>query len=311
MSTYKKIFLIVNPAAGGSENRSLSCFNTILKKRGYEVIIKETNYKGHCEEICKEISKDKSFQNNTLIIACGGDGTYNEVANGLVYSNIPMAVLPLGTTSVLARELFIPLKIDDAIETILNGRVIFANLGLIKFLKQTNLKSRYFILMAGIGYDAETVKNVDLRKKRIFGKFAYISSGMKTFFTYKTSHIDVRVDENYDIDCSNIIICKSSRYGGSFIISPEATLLSPYFYCFTTVSSDKKSLLKYILAILSGQHLRLKDIRYFKAHNLIIEGNGSIQIDGDYLGSLPISVSIAEKAIRLVVSQKFLDNKAQ
>ncbi|MCX8070152.1 MAG: diacylglycerol kinase family lipid kinase [Thermodesulfovibrionales bacterium] len=304
MLLYRKIVIIANPLAGKGSLISLDDAKRILINKGYDVIIKETSYKGHGEEIAREISLNESYQEDTLVISAGGDGTYNEVANGLVYSNVPMAVLPLGTTSVLARELSIPFKIDDAIKTILEGTVVDVNIGSIELL--SNNKKRFFLLMAGIGFDGETVKNVDIKLKRYIGQLAYIFSGLKTLFRYKSENFTIYIDGQESITCSNIIICKSARYGGSFIITPDASLLSPSFSCFATKGSRREILIKYILGIITGQHLRLKGIKYFTAKDLIITGKGHVQIDGDYIGSLPVKISIAQKALRLVVSQYFL-----
>lgn len=304
---FKKIIIIINPLAGKGANRSLKSVNEILTNKGFEVIIRETSFKGHGEQISREIATDISFKKDTLVISAGGDGTYNEVANGLVYSSIPMAILPLGTTSVLARELLIPFNLGDAIRTILEGTVVDVNLGFTESL--IDGKQRYFLLMAGIGFDAETVKNVDIRIKRYLGQLSYIISGIKTFITNESKTISVKVDGQKDISCSNIIICKSARYGGSFIITPEANLLSPYLSCFLTKGTGRLNLIKYIFGIVINQHNRFKDVNYLNANDLLIRDNGAIQIDGDYIGNFPVKVSVAQKVLRLVVSQSFVSQQ--
>ncbi|MDO8746075.1 MAG: acylglycerol kinase family protein, partial [Thermodesulfovibrionales bacterium] len=123
------IFLIGNPAAGRNALRKINEAAAIIKNRGHNVEMLLTGKRGDAELFARQISSESGvqrleFKNNSslLVIAAGGDGTYNEVINGIACTNIPMAILPLGTTNILAKELNIPDDIEDALNIALRGK---------------------------------------------------------------------------------------------------------------------------------------------------------------------------------------------
>ncbi len=310
----KKIILIGNPIAGGGALRKIKKAVTILKNKGFNVNLMLTAQKGDAESFAKRISLE-THNSELLVIAAGGDGTYNEVANGLVYSNIPMAVLPLGTTSVLAKEIGIPSNIEKALDVAINGTIQTIHIGRIT-LKDN---ARYFILMAGIGFDGEAVYGVNEKIKKYSGKGAYILSGLKAFSKYNPMPILIKAQglpltqlfseketkELQKLKGYAAIICKASCYGGNFKIAPDAKLTDQYFYVFVTHKNGRFNLLKYIEGIITGKHLAFKDISYFKTSEIVVEGNAHIQIDGDYLGTAPAKIEVKPYALKLVCSPKY------
>lgn len=314
----KNIVLIGNPIAGGGALKKIKTAFAILEKKGLDVRLMLTARKGDAESFARQISSEfrvrsSELRNNKnlelithdsklLIIAAGGDGTYNEVANGLVHSNIPMAILPLGTTSVLAKELNMPEDLERALDIALNGKMQTIHLGRIT-CKTLNSKllTRHFLLMAGIGFDGETVCGVNPWIKKITGRGAYILSGIKTILRYNPSQITLKYDSEQRPGY-NVIIGKASCYGGDFKITPDAKLTEPFFYVFLMHQKGRPNLIRYISGIIKGSHLKLKDISYFKASEINIEGDAHIQIDGDYLGTTPAKIDVVPDALQLVTS---------
>jgi YegS/Rv2252/BmrU family lipid kinase len=339
----KEIVLIGNPIAGGNALKKIKRAVSIIKNRGFNVRLMLTEKKGDAELFARRISAEsplppfsKGGQGGILVIAAGGDGTYNEVVNGIAGSNIPMSIIPLGTTSVLAKELNIPDDVDKALDVALNGRQQTVSLGMITLQKHQiqdtgytihppmspldkgGIKggyhasshensacfNRYFLLMAGIGFDGEVVFGVNEKIKRYSGKGAYILSGIKTLLRYNPTPItiDVRVghDDMQKLVGYTAIVSNASCYGGSFKIAPDARLTEPYLYIFVIHNKSKFQLMRCIAGILRGRHLKLKDISYLKASEIKIEGSVHIQIDGDYLGTSPAKIEIVPSALRLV-----------
>lgn len=318
----KKIILIGNPIAGGGALKKIKAASSILQKRGFDVRLMLTSEKGDAELFAKQISYNQSQTPNPeplLVIAAGGDGTYNEVANGLVHSNIPMAILPLGTTSVLSKELNMPKDLESALDIALDGKVRTIHLGRItcnrlahsSSLIDANKKpigyelsvksyniTRYFLLMAGIGFDGETVYSVNEKIKTITGKGAYILSGIKTILKYNPSRITLKCDSE-QLSGYNAIIGKASCYGGDFKITPDAKITEPFLYVFLMHQKGRLNLIRYISGIINKSHLKLKDISYFSASKIEIEGNAHIQIDGDYLGTTPAKIDVMPNALLL------------
>ncbi len=129
----KTVHLIVNPVAGGNAHSSIRKAQDIFAGAGYEVVLHLTTCKGDAEQFARGISA-ASGSRIPLVVAAGGDGTINEVANGLVGSPLPMAILPLGTTSVLAREIGMPLNsIAAAVEYALSEKPHPVSLGRVAF----------------------------------------------------------------------------------------------------------------------------------------------------------------------------------
>ncbi|MCX7988122.1 MAG: diacylglycerol kinase family lipid kinase [Thermodesulfovibrio sp.] len=289
---YDKVFLIGNPIAGGGALERIEKAQEILKNKKIPFEVFLTKKQGDAEVFARKIKENQ--KDKILVIAAGGDGTYNEIVNGLVHSHIPLAILPLGTTSVLAKELKIPNNLEKAIELSLNGEVERINLGKIK----NKEKQRYFILMAGIGFDGLAVYNVNPKKKRYLKKIAYILSGIKTLLNYKPDELRIKNGKNKK--AYTAIVCKASSYGGNFKIAPDANLKSPFFSVFLSKTSSKMGLMLQILGVISGRHLKMKKIDYFHTESLKINGNAHVQIDGDYFGKAPVEINIVKSALNLV-----------
>lgn len=289
---YDKIFLIGNPIAGGGALKKLKKAELILKTKGIPFETLLTKKKGDGELFATRIRENE--KDRILVIAAGGDGTYNEIANGLVYSTIPLAILPMGTTSVLAKELKIPKDIKKAIELAINGPVTRVHLGKIK----NKEKERFFLLMAGIGFDGLAVYNVDLKKKKHLRKLAYLWSGIKTLITYKP--LKLKIHNGVSLKAYTVVISKASCYGGDFKIAPDITLQSPFFSVFVSKTKSRIRLAQQILGVIFGKHLGMKETEYFRTESLRILGDSHVQIDGDYFGKTPVQIRIVKNALSLV-----------
>lgn len=319
----QRILVIGNPVAGRGAAGRIARAVDIIKSRGFNVRLMLTGKKGDAELFSKEIFKDQSEMPDTqllpLIIAAGGDGTYNEIINGIAYTGIPMAILPLGTTNVLARELDIPEVMEKALDIALGGKVQNVCLGKITLsphpplgkgwlkggkegqggINQSSVAARYFLLMAGIGFDGEAVYGIKSRIKRYSGKGAYIWSGLKTFMLWNpdklTFNIDGKLCEGY-----SAIICNAAKYAGHFKVAPDAKLNEPYFHAFIMHGRKRRDLIRYVSGIIRGNHLKFSDMTYLKAEKIEINGNACIQIDGDYFGKTPATIEIVPDALKLV-----------
>ena len=285
------IVIIANPAARTSSAGKIEKASSFLREKGFDTEILFTEKSLHAVDLARKALKE----NPHLIIAAGGDGTINEVMNGIAGSDIPLAILPMGTTNVLAKELSIPENIHGALETAVTRSPRTVSLGKIEL---ANL-SRYFCLMAGIGYDGKAVHDVNLKIKNISGKTAYILSGMKNLFTYSPDELDFKVDGKQYSGYS-AIICKSARYGGHLKVAPDADISDPFLYTCIFKGNKRKDLLRYVFGITRGNHMKNHDVVYLKSSEIEIKGNAHIQIDGDDLGTTPARITVEKKILRLV-----------
>jgi|WetSurMetagenome_2_1015567.scaffolds.fasta_scaffold00488_17 diacylglycerol kinase (ATP) len=322
----KNIVLIGNPIAGGGALDKIHSAESVLRERGFNVNVMLTSRRGDAESFARQAAS----MPDSLVIAAGGDGTYNEAANGLAGSETPLAILPLGTTSVLARELGIPLDHEKALDIAVNGRTQTVSIGKIAYTTtRKNIGdeqdfSRFFLLMTGIGIDADAVYGVNEKLKKFSGRVAYILSGIKEIAGFRPEgfEMEAAIKDHNDIEGGNFrvnpdyvtltetglrasgyiaVVSKAACYGGDFVITPDAKMQEPFLYAFILHKKGRPALIRLLIAIISGKPLALKDISYFRTDELIINGTGRMQIDGDYAGRAPAKIGLAKNSLKLVI----------
>jgi diacylglycerol kinase (ATP) len=289
------IIIIGNPTARKASRKKIESAASFLRGKGFAVEVLLTEKRGDAERFARESLKNNAY----LIIAAGGDGTVNEVINGIVWSDVPLSLLPLGTTNVLAKELGIPEDVIGAMETVLAGTRKIVSLGNIEMLGSPSSGPRYFCLMAGIGFDGKAVYDVGGTLKRISGATAYVFSGFRNLIGYSPDKILFTIDGR-ELAGYSAIIGKASRYGGNFKATPDANLLEPFLYACIFKGKRRTDFLRYALGIVSGRHLKYRDVAYLKSTHIDIRGKAHIQIDGDYLGVSPARISVARDALTLL-----------
>ncbi len=289
------IILIANPAAKRASPRKIRKAVELLRSAGHEVIVQLTKKRGDAEDFARKASKEEA----SFFLAAGGDGTFNEVMNGIANTGMKMAILPMGTTNVLAKELGVPENIKGSVGAALTGKEHTTALGSITFTRHASRVTRYFCLMAGIGFDGEAVYGVNKALKKYWGKGAYILSGLKTLAGYSPAELTFTVNGQTFTGYS-AIIGKASKYGGNFRITPDARLENPELYVCIMHGNKPSDILRYVYGILSGKHLGFKDITYLKANSVSVEGSAHIQIDGDYLGTTPVTITVVPDAVKLI-----------
>src|SRR5713226_3300423 len=194
MSTdLRNALLIHNPNAGNGgsgRRRTLDAARHIFAAGGIEAELAETTGPGHATEIAQRAAAE----GRGLVIACGGDGTLNEVVNGLAAQQnghrVPLALLPGGTANILAKELALPWDIPSAAEKLVRGTVKEIALGLATPLEQPE-KKKYFLSVGGAGPDGMMVYSLDLGLKAKIGILAYWWQGARAIFRYKFPRIRI------------------------------------------------------------------------------------------------------------------------
>ncbi len=210
----KRGVLIYNPTAGQRDRRAqMRAVSERARARGLELINAPTDAPGHATEIAR------SFLPSGLdvVVVCGGDGTISEVACGLAGSGVPLAILPGGTSNVLARELAIPLDLDQATDLLFDGqprpvRLFLAN-------------ERPFLLWTGIGLDARIMGRMIPFLKRWLGRTGIFFTVATEFFRYEFPRLEVTVDGARH-EATFAVVSHVRRYAGDWIITPEASLAS-------------------------------------------------------------------------------------
>ena len=229
-----------------------------------------------------------------IIASYGGDGIVNEVINAKLPDSASFAVIPAGTTNVLSIELGIK-SYSNAVEAIKNKKTKKAYI--------CDIDGKKFILMAGIGFDAEAVLNVNEKLKKISGKFSYVLSGA-TSYLKKSSYEEIEVEINKKrYRALWVIASNAERYAGSFRISRSINIFHKTMDISVFKSANRfLSLPFYNLFLFSGMHSFSRRIQHIKTDRMkIITKNIPIQIDGDFYGYSPCEISILEKPINIIV----------
>ena len=290
------IVLIGNPAARAASPKKFSSAAAFLQAGGFDTEILLTEKSGDATRLAEETVRKRPF----AIMAAGGDGTINEVINGMAGSDVPLAILPLGTTNVLAKELGIPEDLKGAIDAAVSRDPRTVSLGRIELNQESDSAfSRYFCLMAGIGFDGEAVYGINIAVKKRSGKAAYIFSGIKNLLHYSPNQLFYNI-EGKEYTGFSSITGKASRYGGNFKITPEADLSDPFLYTCIFQGNRRRDLLRYVFKIMTGRLFDEKDIVYLKSAVIEVLGTAHIQIDGDYLGVTPAKITVAKDALKII-----------
>jgi len=232
------------------------------------------------------------------IVAAGGDGTINEVINGIGRSGAALAVLPLGTVNVFARELGIPVTIEAAWAVIERGEKRTIDLA----CAEANRTTRYFVQLAGVGFDAQAVRTASWELKKKFGPLSYIWAGLKTI-AREPMNVEVSTNGSEPRGCGAAVLVGNGRfYGGPFALFPQARLDDGLLDVCVFARCGYLDVLRYGQGILRGAHLGLRGVSYFQTERLICRASGAapFEVDGEDAGDIPVVFSVMARALHVV-----------
>lgn len=303
--------LIHNPNAGnGGRGRRamLDEARRIFAGGGIHTDLAETTKAGDATEIAQR-ANDEGRQ---LVIACGGDGTLNEIVNGLAGRanghRVPLALLPGGTANVLAKELNLPWDIPSAAKKLVCGEVREIPLGLATPLNEPE-KKKYFLSIGGAGPDGMIVYAIDLDLKARVGILAYWWQGAREAFRYKFHHFCVTA-AGRKIDSSLVVVGRTKHYGGPFKITTDADLYEDQFELMTLTTRSGLRYLSYLPSLWLGKLRGTEGVHFWKADSIVCEPLDEepiyAQVDGESLARLPVEFKIVPRALKLLVPRSGL-----
>ncbi|PDW04265.1 diacylglycerol/lipid kinase family protein [Candidatus Viridilinea mediisalina] len=285
-----RTMLVFNPNAGQAEalERELALAAEVWREAGWQVEIAPTLSAGDGTRL-GQLAVARGLD---LVVAAGGDGTLNEVLNGLAGSPTALAPLPLGTMNVWARELHLPLQPRAAAEAILTWRPRRIDLG--------RAGDRYFLLMAGIGFDAAITVDVRADEKRRLGALAYVLRGIMQTLRIRGARtrlvIDGRVHRGRVL---MVVIGNTQLYGGLVKITHRATIDDGMLDIAVFKGYNGFNVIGSFFAILRRRYSDDPDIEYYRARSIEISARPClpVQVDGDAIGMTPMSFEVAPGAL--------------
>jgi len=304
----RNALLIHNPNAGGGgadRRKELDEARRIFATGGIEADLAETTGPGDATEIALRAGNE----GRQLVIACGGDGTLNEVVNGLARQQnghrVPLALLPGGTANILAKELTLPWDIPQAAQRLVRGTVREIALGLATPVQEPE-RARYFLSVAGAGPDGRITYAVDLELKAKMGIFAYWWQGAREVLNYKFPRFNVKTKDQ-TIEASLVIVGRTKHYGGPFKITTEADLYEDQFELAVLTTQSGLRYLSYLPTLWFGNLRNSEGVHFVKADTLLCEPTDGepvyAQVDGEPLSRLPVEFKIVPRALKLLIPE--------
>ncbi len=284
------ILLIVNPRAGGRRGeRSVAKVIRAARAAIPRLDVLFTERPGDARTFAARAGSEGIG----AVLCAGGDGTIHEVVNGLAASPLPLGILPMGTANVLAREIGLPPDAERAVAALLKGSIRRIALG--------KAADRRFILMAGVGFDADVIGRVDDGIKRLSGTLAYGIAGVQALFRYPYPELSVRIDGKQS-EATSVIVSRARRYAGDFVIAPEASLGSPVFHVRIFSGRGAGIYTRHVVNVLLGcaGHALESSTVVCDRVEVSAEGPVPIQADGELIGTTPVTFTIEREALELI-----------
>lgn len=317
----KKLLLIINPTAGKEKaKRFLPWMIDFFEQKGFLVDVFQT------QKSLDALKRSQKARNKyAMVVVCGGDGTINEAMNGLAKSSTVLGIVPFGTGNVLAKELKIPRNFKQACKKIVYGKIKKIDLGLVKATPTAEDKKRglvegiirrrvirYFVLMAGIGFDAhvaQTVEKDKMKLKKLLGCATYSLAAFQQFFKYKKRKLMIKVkDEKGRYQKTKgyfVVVGNEKYYGNTLQLTHKADLTDGFI---DVLIMKRMSFVDVCKCVFLGstikKHEFLKDIEYYKTKKIKIDTEGKtpviMHVDCEIIGQTPVKVEVVPKALRIV-----------
>ena len=269
-----KILIIVNPMSGrGKAAKNISKLESLLKKKEVDYKMVQTSSPGDAKTIASERRKDFD-----IVSVFGGDGTMNEVLNGLVGGNTPMSIIPIGTGNDFARSANLPMKMEPALDSILNGKPISYDIGLFN-------NERYFINVIGIGFDA--FANIQSRKiKRLRGTMVYVVAVFKTLRQWTSVKMKIQMD-NKEIEELSYLTCIANGWsvGGGLSLAPDANLNDGFFDICHVSDIRSTKIVRHFSRLMNGKINDFSEVSLHRSKKIKITSNDYLpmHLDGEII----------------------------
>jgi YegS/Rv2252/BmrU family lipid kinase len=268
----------------------------VLSKAGYVLAMTPTTGPG----VAGEMARRAIDAGTQLVLAAGGDGTINEILAGVAHTPVPLGILPAGTANVLATELGLSRNLERAaamLPTCVARRIAIGRL-------ESSDTQRYFLSMAGVGFDAHIVYHLNDSLKRLFGKSAYWIGGFGEIVRrYPEFHVEI--DGIKQPDSSFALVSRVRNYGGDFEIARSASLVDDHFEAVLFRGRSPLPYLKYVAGMVTRQLSRMRGVSFLDAKVVRVSDPQDrriyVQVDGENAGRLPATLSLVPDALTLLI----------
>ncbi|WDC84956.1 diacylglycerol kinase family lipid kinase [Caloramator sp. mosi_1] len=285
------MLFIVNPKAGnGRALKAVENIKNICNKIGVNYALEFTSYPENAVEIA-----NKNAAKFEKIIAVGGDGTLNEVLNGIVDTNTALGVLPCGTGNDFARTIYKTMDINKIIELLVKGDYKKCDVG--------KCLNKHFINIASVGLDAEIAHKVQRGKKIFGGKTSYLLQLANTLIKYKNTSLKIQIDDmSFESETLLTIISNGKYYGGGIMPAPESDIFDGKFDICHIKRMNKLKIPFLLNKYIKGHHKDFKEVSFYRGKKVKIESEDlfAVNLDGETFLANEVQFELKSKYVNLI-----------
>ena len=286
---------IVNPIAGkGRARKVIPIIKEVMEDNNCNYQIRVTEKAGDGQIFAEKAKSENTF---TTIVSVGGDGTLHEIINGMIGGTQKLGIIPAGTGNDFSRSLDIPLNIKDAVETLVNGKIISIDLG--------KLSDRYFINFSSIGLDALIAEEANKIKRYFSSTYSYIIGVVKALGKFKSIKAELIIDnKKYSSEIMLVAVCNGAYYGGGMNIAPQAQVSDGQFDICVVKKMPKLKLLFLFPTIFKGKHIKYDEIELYRGKSVQIFSEGEIYMsaDGEAIDNKIAKFEIMHNELKVITS---------
>jgi diacylglycerol kinase (ATP) len=297
--------VMVNPAsADGRTGRQWSGNETLLRSLLPPFEVWHTTHPGHARELAQKAGA-LGFK---AIAVHGGDGTFNEIVNGILDQSpapIPLAFLPSGTGADLVRTLGISHNLSDAARQAVQGSVHQIDIGQVQFMDlEGRPGQRYFVNVTDVGFGGDLVRYVNSHSKKLGGKLSFFKGLLVTLFQYQNKKIRIAIDgqEGFELRASSIVVANGQYFGGGMWVAPDARLDDGFLNLVTIGDVSKTEVLTNVTRLYRGTIAEHPKVKTFPTRSLELtsEEEVFIDLDGELVGRLPARFQILPQKLSVI-----------
>lgn len=280
--------IILNPVAGSPE--TFRDWRERVESIVHDCPIRVTAHSGEAEALARQAVEEGFVR----IVAAGGDGTVNHVANGIAGTNAALGLLPLGTVNVFAMELGLPAHNLQVCWNIIDD-------GNVRPVDLASANGKHFVQLAGVGLDAQVVKETTLAFKRSLGPLSYLISAAQ-IAARRPPKLFIE-SENTPVDEASFVLIGNGRlYGGPFPFFKRAVIDDGLFDVVVFKRLGYLEIIKYLQDVIFSSDIRAPEVKYFQTQRLRVtsEQDVPVELDGELAGNCPVEFRIQKKALRVL-----------
>ena len=279
--------VILNPAASGDR---ASRWRSRVESLAHGCAVYATGRPGEAETMSRRAAEE-GF---TKIVAAGGDGTINEVVNGLAGSSATLGLLPIGTVNVFAMELGLPSHNLALCWEIIQGDNT-------RLIDLPSASGKYFVQLGGVGLDAQAVKETSAVLKRNFGPLSYLISAAQ-IATRRPPRLFIESENSTIKEGSLVLVGNGRRYGGPFPFFKHAVIDDGLLDVVAFKQLGYLEIIKYLQDVFFSSDIRLPEVEYFQTRRLRVTSDQDVpvELDGEVVGNCPVEFQIQERRLRVL-----------